>query len=88
MKTSEVELYKAVGWFEEPLTYVYSKDGRSLSILKREVEAYKNVGWYDNIDQISKIMVSPDGIETRVFSDYYIQFKLLMLKSTYKIDYI
>lgn len=71
VKTSEVELYKAVGWFVEPVTYVYSKDGRSLSILKKELEAYKNVGWYDNIDQISKIMISPEGVETRVFSDHY-----------------
>ncbi len=71
VKKSEVEQYKAVGWYEEPATYVYSKDGRSLSILKREVESYKKVGWYDNIDQISKIMISPEGMETRVFCDHY-----------------
>jgi len=66
-----VEQYVSVGWYTEPVVYMYSRDGRSLVVLKRELEAYKNVGWYDNIDIISKIMISPDGEETRVFSDYY-----------------
>lgn len=69
-----VDAYVSVGWYTEPVLYMYSRDGRCLVVLKRELEAYKNVGWYDDINIISKIMVSPDGIETRVFSDYYIHY--------------
>lgn len=71
VKKGEVNEHIAVGWYTEPVVYAYARDGRSLVVLKRQLEEYKNFGWYDNIDDISKIMISPDGMETRVFSDHY-----------------
>ena len=43
----EVEMYKNVGWYEEPVTIMYAPDSRTLIVKKLEVEAYKNVGWYE-----------------------------------------
>jgi len=43
---SEVEAYKAVGWYTEPVTLMYAADGRTLYVINSEVEAYKKVGWY------------------------------------------
>ena len=71
VKSGEVSAYLNVGWYTEPVTLVYSRDGRSLAVLNRELEAYKAVGWYDNPETISKIMISPSGMETRVFIDHY-----------------
>lgn len=71
VKASEASEYINVGWYTEPVTLVYSRDGRSLAVLNRELEAYKSVGWYDNLDTISKLMISPGGEETRIFIDHY-----------------
>ena len=43
---SEVEAYKNVGWYTEPVVTMYAADGRTLNVVNSEVEAYKNVGWY------------------------------------------
>ena len=44
--SSEVEAYKNVGWYTEPVVQMYAADGRTLYVGQSEVEAYKNVGWY------------------------------------------
>ena len=43
---SEVEAYKAVGWYTEPFVLMYAADGRTLNVNSAEIEAYKAVGWY------------------------------------------
>lgn len=43
---SEVEAYKAVGWFVSPVITMYAADGRTIQIANIETEAYKAVGWY------------------------------------------
>ena len=46
VNSSEVEAYKAVGWYAEPVVLMYAADGRTLYVINSEVEAYKAVGWY------------------------------------------
>ena len=55
---SEVEAYKKVGWYIEPVVKMYAPDGRTRYTLKSEVEAYKKVGWY--IEPVVK-MYAADG---------------------------
>ena len=43
---SEVEAYKNVGWYEEPMVTLYAEDGRSQYFPQSEVEAQLTVGWY------------------------------------------
>ncbi|MBR2404281.1 MAG: copper amine oxidase N-terminal domain-containing protein, partial [Clostridia bacterium] len=43
---SEIEAYKNVGWYIEPVTQMYALDGRTIYVPNSEVEAHKNVGWY------------------------------------------
>lgn len=43
---SEIEAYKNVGWYTEPVVLMYAADGRTRYTLQSEVEAYKGVGWY------------------------------------------
>ena len=43
---SEIEAYKNVGWYIEPVTQMYAADGRTIYVPNSEVEAHKNVGWY------------------------------------------
>ena len=43
---SEVDAYKKVGWYTEPVVLMYAADGRTRYTLKSEVDAYKKVGWY------------------------------------------
>lgn len=46
VNSSEVEAYKAVGWYTEPFVLMYAADGRTLNVNSAETEAYKAVGWY------------------------------------------
>lgn len=71
VKSSEQNSYISLGWYTEPVSLMYAPDGRSLAVIDRELKAYERVGWYSNCDLISKIMISPDGMETRVFIDHY-----------------
>ena len=43
---AEVDAYKNVGWYTEPVCTMYAADGRTIVISKAEVETYKNIGWY------------------------------------------
>ena len=43
---NEVEEYKKVGWYTEPVIKMYALDGRTRVVLQSEIEAYKKVGWY------------------------------------------
>ena len=58
----EIEAYKGVGWYEEPVITMYAVDGRTRVTLQSEVEAYKNVGWYE---EPVIIMYAADG-RTRI----------------------
>ena len=55
---SEVEAYKAVGWYTEPFVLMYAADGRTLNVNSAEIEAYKAVGWYT--EPVS-LMYAADG---------------------------
>lgn len=55
---SEVEAYKGVGWYMEPVVIMYAPDGRTLDVVESEVEAYHNVGWYS---EPVVTMYAPDG---------------------------
>lgn len=55
---SEVDIYKKLYWYEEPVQIMYATDGRTTVIPKREVESYKNVGWYS---EPLVIMYAADG---------------------------
>lgn len=46
VKISEIEAYKNVGWYTEPVVLMYAADGRTRYTLTSEIEAYKNVGWF------------------------------------------
>ena len=59
---NEVDAYKNVGWYEQPVVLMYALDGRTRVTLKSEVELYKNVGWYE---QPVVLMYASDG-RTRV----------------------
>lgn len=56
---SEVEAYKKVGWYIEPVVKMYAADGRTRYTLKSEVEAYKKVGWYTERPTVT--MYAADG---------------------------
>lgn len=43
---SEVEAYKAVGWFTAPPVWMYAADGRSLLVSKDETALYQTLGWF------------------------------------------
>ncbi len=58
VKTNEIEAYKNVGWYIEPVTIMYAMDGRTLVVANREIEAYKNVGWYV---EPTVVMYAADG---------------------------
>lgn len=55
---SEVDVYKKLYWYEEPVQVMYATDGRTTVIPKREVESYKNAGWYS---EPLVIMYAADG---------------------------
>ena len=55
---SEIEAYKNVGWYIEPVTQMYALDGRTIYVPNSEVEAHKNVGWY--LTPVTT-MYAPDG---------------------------
>lgn len=55
---SEVEAYKNVGWYTEPVVIMYAPDGRTRDVVQSEVEAYNNVGWYT---EPVVTMYAPDG---------------------------
>ncbi len=68
---ADTEAYLAVGWYTEPVKRLYASDGRQCVVGVSQVDAYLAVWWYANIDDVSRIMVSPDGKEERVFASYY-----------------
>lgn len=43
---SQVEDYRAVGWYTEPVCIMYAADGRTRVTPDSQVEDYKAVGWY------------------------------------------
>ena len=43
----EIETYKNVGWYTEPVVTMYAADGRTIVVFENEVPAYRNVGWYE-----------------------------------------
>ena len=43
---NEIEMYKNVGWYEEPMKIMYAIDNRTLIIKETEVMQYEQVGWY------------------------------------------
>ena len=46
---NEKALYLASGlWFDEPITTIYTLDGRSKVVKNSDVAAYSKVGWYDS----------------------------------------
>lgn len=45
---SEMQDYKEVGWYEEPVMTVYATDGRTLDIKKTELDSYLDAGWYQS----------------------------------------
>ncbi len=55
---SQVELYKGVGWYEEPVTLMYAQDGRTLPVKTSEMTLYESVGWYR---EPVTLMYAPDG---------------------------
>ena len=55
---SEIDAYKNVGWYIEPVTQMYALDGRTIYVPNSEVEAHKNVGWY--LTPVTT-MYAPDG---------------------------
>ena len=55
---SEIETYKNVGWYIEPVTQMYALDGRTIYVPNSEVDAHKNVGWY--LTPVTT-MYAPDG---------------------------
>ena len=64
----EVELWKSVGWYEEPVTTVtiYAPDGREAAVAESEAEIYLNWGWYADPVQY---VYAPDGRVIVVKSD-------------------
>ena len=63
---SEVDAYKNVGWYIEPVTQMYALDGRTIYVPNSEVEAHKNVGWY--LTPVTT-MYAPDGRTTIISQD-------------------
>ena len=44
---SDVEAWKAVGWYDVPVSTMYAPDGRTTVVATSEIPAWKAVGWYD-----------------------------------------
>lgn len=63
---TEIEAYKNVGWYIEPVTQMYALDGRTIYVPNSEVAAYKNVGWY--LTPVTT-MYAPDGRSIVVSQD-------------------
>lgn len=63
--SKDVEAYKAVGWYTEPVVLMYAQDGRTLYVEKSRVEAHKAVGWFD---QPLTPVYAPDGRTLYVLS--------------------
>jgi len=59
------DMYKDMGWYPYPVTYIYAADGRKEIIATSEVENYVAVGWYPY--PVTK-MYAPDGREIVVAS--------------------
>lgn len=68
---TEIEAYLIVGWYSEPPIKLYASDGRECIVVESQRNAYVSLGWYENIDDVSKIMISPEGVEERIYSDFY-----------------
>ena len=47
ISSDEINAYKRVGWYEEPVQTLYALDGRSVVFKKSEVAAQLTVGWYE-----------------------------------------
>ena len=43
---NQVEEYRNVGWYTDPMTQMYADDGRTLSVPAPQVEEFLAVGWY------------------------------------------
>lgn len=60
---TEVEAWKAVGWYTEPVTLVYALDGRTLIIPSADVEEYEKVGWYSEMPDVTLYNIDGTVIE-------------------------
>lgn len=69
---TEIEAYKNVGWYVEPVTQMYALDGRTIYVLNSEVESRKNVGWY--LTPVTT-MYAPDGRSIVISQDEVDDYK-------------
>ena len=60
---SDIEAWKAVGWYDVPVSIVYAPNGTTAVIATSDVEAWKAVGWYD---KNYTVMYAPDGRTAQV----------------------
>ena len=70
---ADVELWKGVGWYEEPVSTVtiYAPDGRTADVAECEKEIYLNWGWY--AEPVQNIY-APDGRVLVVKTDLVQEF--------------
>ena len=61
---SQVWQYTSNGWYTEPVMYVYSLDGRVITIYKSELQSYLNVGWYQSEPNVT--IYHPNGSSKQV----------------------
>ena len=61
----DVPNWKAVGWYDYPVTIMYAPDGRQEVIYSGDVWKWKNVGWYD---YPVTVMYAPDGRQMVIYT--------------------
>jgi len=42
----DAQIWRNVGWYDEPVQMMYAPDGRTVVIYKSQVSAWQKVGWY------------------------------------------
>ncbi len=72
VKESEVEAYKAVGWYESKIVPMYSADGRETNVNIENIEEYKSVGWY--IEPLTTLY-APDGRTVTVLQSEVLSYQ-------------
>lgn len=64
VKESEINAYKAVGWYSEPVVIVYSYGGNMMVIPQSQIETYRSQGWYTNPEEAKYTYYNGTGIPT------------------------
>lgn len=64
---SDAQVWRNVGWYDQPVIVVYAPDGRTAVIYQTDLVAWQNVGWYTSPVAQTQTIYAPDGRTATVY---------------------